>query len=97
MSLQLHAARELVAALRAVPLLLLSLHDVLVAGVPVDHLDQPRHWSPQQVLHGKVWSRDELFVVTGHVLLEVARVLECSIALLADISLARVTIVHSVS
>ena len=95
--LQLHTQRELAPALRAVPVLLLGLHDVLVAGVPVDHLDQPRHWSPQQVLHGKVWSRDELFVVASHVLLEVPRVLERSITLLADICLARVSIVHSVS
>ena len=95
--LQLHTQRELAPALRAVPVLLLGLHDVLVAGVPVDHLDQSWHWSPQQVLHGKVGSRDELLVVTGHVLLEVARVLEGPVALLAHVRLARVPIVHSVS
>ena len=95
--LQLHTQRELAPALRTVPVFLLGLHDVLVAGVPVDHLDQPRHWSPQQVLHGKVGSRDELLVVTGHVLLEVARVLEGPVALLAHVRLARVPVVYSVS
>ena len=38
-TLEVHPSRELITTLGTVPVLLLSLHNVLIAGVPVDHLD----------------------------------------------------------
>ena len=97
MGLQLLPLAKLITTLRAIPVpVWLLLDDVLIAGVAVDHLDEPRHGPPDHVVQGEVGGGHHLLVVARHVLLEVARMFERSVALVTNVRLARVTVVNSI-
>ena len=89
MRLQVDVAVESGLALGAVPGLLVP---VLLA---VDHLEEAGHGALEYV--GEGGCGDLRAVVAGHVLLEVAGVLEGSVAVLADVGLAGVPVVDTVS
>ena len=95
--LQLLPLAKLVTTLGTVPVpVRLLLDDVLVAGVSVDHLDQAGHGPPDHAVQGEVWGGHHLLVVARHVLLEVARVFERSVALVTNVGFARIPVVNSV-
>ncbi len=95
--LQLFPLTELVTTLGTVPVpVRLLLDDILVAGVAIDHLDQPGHGPPDHVVQGEVGGGHHLLVMARHVLLEVARVFERSVALVTNVRLARIPVVNSV-